>query len=172
MLATRFVSSVWNKGLNASWILRRSLFKRIFKPAGSGAYYAASRFVFSIDGLIVVWYKIIEERGFGRYGRTGGGQVIGSCLRRGVLKNSRGICITVNVGTLSIRNRVVTTCYFYAFKAGSFGAGMHHKAERHQRPMAATTIPKNYSHFSIDFNFIYIILNIIKVNKKGELIWR
>lgn len=144
MLATRFVSSVWNKGLNASWILRRSLFKRIFKPAGSGAYYAASRFVFSIDGLIVVWYKIIEERGFGRYGRTGGGQVIGSCLRRGVLKNSRGICITVNVGTLSIRNRVVTTCYFYAFKAGSFGAGMHHKAERHQRPMAATTIPRIY----------------------------
>ena len=75
-------------------------------------------------------------------------------------------------GTLSIRNRAVTTCYFYAFKADSFGAGMHHKAARQQRPMAATTIPKNYSHFSIDFNFIYIILNIIKVNKEGELIWR
>lgn len=27
-------------------------------------------------------------------------------------------------------------------------------------------------YFSIDFNFIYDILNIIKSNKKGELNWR
>lgn len=38
--------------------------------------------------------------------------------------------------------------------------------------MTADTIPKNYLWFSIDFNFIYVILNIIKVNRKGEFNWR
>ena len=38
--------------------------------------------------------------------------------------------------------------------------------------MTATTIPKIYFNFPIDFNFIYDILNIVKVNRKGELIWR
>ena len=49
---------------------------------------------------------------------------------------------------------------------------MCRKATQPQRLMTAATISKNYSYFSIDFNFIYDILNIIKVNKKGELIWR
>ena len=46
------------------------------------------------------------------------------------------------------------------------------KVTQQQRPITATTIPKNYFYFSIDFNFIYAILNIVKVNKKGELICR
>ena len=33
-------------------------------------------------------------------------------------------------------------------------------------------IPKNYLFFPLDFNFIYVIFNIIKVKRKGELIWR
>lgn len=36
----------------------------------------------------------------------------------------------------------------------------------------ATTIPKNYFSFLIDFNIIYDILNFIKANMKGELNWR
>ena len=35
-----------------------------------------------------------------------------------------------------------------------------------------SSIPKNNLCFLIDFNFIYVILNIIKANEKGELIWR
>lgn len=38
--------------------------------------------------------------------------------------------------------------------------------------MTATTIPKVYFIFPLDFNFIYVILNIVKSNKKGELSWR
>ena len=38
--------------------------------------------------------------------------------------------------------------------------------------MAAAFISKNHFYISIDFNFIYAILNFVKANKKGELIWR
>ena len=45
-------------------------------------------------------------------------------------------------------------------------------ATQQQRPMTAGTIPKNNFNFLIDFNIIYDIFNIIKVNKRGELNWR
>ena len=38
--------------------------------------------------------------------------------------------------------------------------------------MTVATISIIYFYFLIDFNFIYSILNIIKVNQKGELNWR
>ena len=38
--------------------------------------------------------------------------------------------------------------------------------------MAAAFISKNHFYISIDFNFIYAILNFVKANKKGELILR
>ena len=38
--------------------------------------------------------------------------------------------------------------------------------------MSAITIFKNYFLFSIDFNFVYVILNIVKTNEKGEPNWR
>ena len=38
--------------------------------------------------------------------------------------------------------------------------------------MAAAFTSKNHFYISIDFNFIYAILNFVKANKKGELIWR
>ena len=49
---------------------------------------------------------------------------------------------------------------------------MSDEVTQQQRPMTANAIPKNYFYFPIDFNIIYDILNIIKVNKKGELIWK
>ena len=38
--------------------------------------------------------------------------------------------------------------------------------------MSAIGISKKCPVFSIDFNFIYGILNIVKTNKKGEPNWR
>jgi len=38
--------------------------------------------------------------------------------------------------------------------------------------MNAISISGKYLAFSIDFNFIYGILNIAKANEKGELSWR
>ena len=52
------------------------------------------------------------------------------------------------------------------------GMLMWHKVTQQQRPMTASTISENNFYFSIDFNIIYGIFNIIKANKKGELIWR
>jgi len=38
--------------------------------------------------------------------------------------------------------------------------------------MSTISISEKYLAFSIDFNFIYGILNIVKANEKGELSWR
>ena len=49
---------------------------------------------------------------------------------------------------------------------------MCHKVTQWQNQMTATIIPKIHFEFSIDFNNVYVILNIVKANKKGELNWR
>ena len=49
---------------------------------------------------------------------------------------------------------------------------MWDKVTQQQRPITANASSKNNFYFLIDFNIIYDILNIIKVNKKGELIWK
>lgn len=40
------------------------------------------------------------------------------------------------------------------------------------RPQFVNNIPQNNPHLIIDFNNIYDILNIIKDDMKGELIWK
>lgn len=70
------------------------------------------------------------------------------------------------------RERTDDVLSFFVQVRSEKGMLMWHKVTQQQRPMTASTIPEIYFNFPIDFNFIYDILNIVKIDRKGELNWR